>query len=146
MRFLALLAALVGCSQIPPYCKDRADDVDCDGIPDANDRCADSPLESPTDRLGCTENQAAGCSVSLVRPDDRENVKGEVAFRWTGDCDTYLLQFAEDPAFPAAATRTAIRTEAREVMATGSERYWRVVGGRTGSSAGFSTPARRIKW
>ena len=148
MRSLVLLfCILAACRDAPPaYCRDRQDDADCDGVPDAQDRCAESPYDTFTDRLGCTENQAAGCAVSAIRPGDGDRADAEQFFRWSGDCDVYLLQMADDPDFPSGVTRTVVRTEGREVAATGTERYWRIVGAMNGGSAGYSTPARKIKW
>jgi len=83
--------------------------------------------------------------VRPIEPEDGARLKAPARFRWTGDCDVWLLQFSDDPDFPAGATRTVVRTEASEVTAEGTEKYWRVVGGREGSSAGASTPPREVK-
>ncbi len=145
---LALLVLLLsGCaSDVPDWCAGRADDGDCDGVPDIADQCPASPVGELTNRQGCTEAEAAGCSVRLLSPDDRERAHGATLFRWEGDCDVYLLQFAEDPAFPAGATRTALRTTATEAAVEASEPYWRVVGGLHGVSTGAATPPREVRW
>jgi len=144
--FILLSFFLMGCGDsLPEYCEARADDPDCDGVPDAWDQCPNSPIGDPTDRLGCSEGQAARCSVRPVEPDDNARLEAPARFRWTGDCDVWLLQFSDDPEFPAGATRTALHTEASEVTASGTEEYWRVVGGRDGSSAGATTPPRKVK-
>ena len=68
-------------------------------------------------------------------------------FRWSGSCEVWLLQFSEDPSFPAGATRTVVRTTDKQVEAEGSEGYWRVVGGNHGVSAGATSPPRQIgRW
>ena len=140
------LITLLGCQEeVPEFCLERADDIDCDGVPDDQDRCPASPMGDPTDRSGCTEGQAAGCSVTAVEPADNERLESPARFRWAGDCDVYLLQFSDDPSFPVAATRTGVRTTAIEVVAPGSEQYWRVVGGLQGSSAGALTPPREVR-
>ena len=138
-----LLAACANGGQ-PKYCEGRADDPDCDGVPDALDRCAGTAFAVRTDPLGCAENQSANCSVALVTPEPGARAEG--AFRWTGDCDVYLLQFSDDEAFPAARTRTGARTIGLAVSATGTEKYWRVLGGQSGNSAGYATPPRDLKW
>lgn len=145
---MLLLVALLACrpSAEPAWCVDRADDADCDGVPDATDQCPATDPEVLTDRLGCSERQTAGCIVTPVSPADGERPGEPARFRWSGDCHRYLLQFSDDPAFPAAGTRTAVRTEAQEVVATGEERYWRVVGGMDGRSTGFATDPREIRW
>jgi len=147
MSLLIAILLLPGCQkeEIPEWCVDRADDADCDGTPDAWDRCAESPLGDPTDRMGCSEGQAARCAVSPVEPEDNEKLDTPTTFRWAGDCDVYLLQFSDDPAFPAGLTRTAVKTAGKEVTAEGTEAYWRVVGGLYGASAGAQTPPREIK-
>ncbi len=137
---------LLACSPDPPeYCVDRADDADCDGVPDAWDQCNNTAWGDPADRVGCSEGQAAGCSVRLVEPDDGARLEAPARFRWSGDCEVYLLQFSDDPEFPAGATRTAVRTDVQEVTASGTESYWRVVGGMSGSSSGAHTPVREVK-
>lgn len=141
---LPLLLLACGKGGPPDWCEGRADDPDCDGVATELDRCPDTELGAFTDRVGCSENQAAACSVSLSTPEDGAKATG--AFRWSGTCDVYLLQFSEDPDFPPARTRTAARTTGQAVSATGTEKYWRVQGGRTGNSSGFSTPARTVKW
>jgi hypothetical protein len=137
---------LAACSRGPAFCAERADDADCDGVPDAADRCPESEEGAWKDRLGCTEAQAAGCSTALLSPEDRDRVTGPALFRWEGDCEHYLLQLSDDPAFPAAATRTAVRTAATEATASGNERYWRVTGGLRGSSSGAASEARELRW
>jgi len=144
--FILLSLFLTGCGDsIPEYCEARADDPDCDGVPDAWDQCPNTLIGDATNRLGCSEGQAARCSVRPVEPEDRARLKAPARFRWTGDCDVWMLQLSDDPDFPAGATRTAIRTSASEVLITGEEKYWRVVGGREGSSAAASTPPREVK-
>ncbi|MCB9793754.1 MAG: hypothetical protein H6741_13630 [Alphaproteobacteria bacterium] len=141
---LPLLTLLAACSGDP--CKDREDDLDCDGVPDALDRCAETPEGVRSDRLGCSETQAAGCAVLLAGPEDGARVEGPVSLRWSGSCEVYLVQLSDDPSFPAGATRTAARTEASEALVSGEERYWRVVGGLRGRSSGAESEARRIRW
>ncbi len=144
---ILLICGEAGCgNRQPDWCRDRADDADCDGVPDSSDRCVETPDGASTDRVGCSQNQAAGCAVEAIEPKTREKLEGDARFRWSGDCDVYLLQLSDDPAFPAGATRTALRTEASEVSASGDETWWRVVGGLDGASAGYSTPAREIRW
>jgi hypothetical protein len=143
MTLLSILL-LSACHGEPAWCRDRADDADCDGVPDAQDRCAETEAASLTDRVGCSENQAAGCTVALASPED--GASEVTAFRWTGTCDVYLLQFSDDPAFPPGSTRTAARSTALAVSASGTEKYWRVQGGRTGSSSGYSTAPRELGW
>ncbi|MCB9792483.1 MAG: hypothetical protein H6741_07110 [Alphaproteobacteria bacterium] len=144
MRILLPLLLLSACSGDP--CASREDDRDCDGVPDALDRCESTPQGALSDRQGCSEAQAAGCAVLLQGPDDGARVKGEATVRWSGDCEVYLVQLSDDEAFPAGATRTAARTTAFEARVRGEERYWRVVGGLEGRSAGAATPPRRIRW
>lgn len=145
--FILLSILLTGCADnsLPEYCEGRSDDPDCDGVPDEWDQCPNSAIGDPTDRLGCSEGQAARCSVQLIEPEDNKRLDSPARFRWSGDCDVYLLQFSDDPDFPAGATRTALRTAASEVVVEGTEQYWRVVGGRDGSSAGATTPVREVK-
>jgi hypothetical protein len=146
MSLLIALLLLPACKEeLPEWCLSRADDADCDGSPDAWDRCPESPFGDSTDRLGCTEGQAARCSISPVEPDNKAKLDSPATFRWAGDCDVYLLQFSDDPAFPPGGTRTALKTTGKEVSADGTEAYWRVVGGLTGSSSGAQTPPREIK-
>lgn len=142
-----VLFLIVGCGDgVPRWCDERADDADCDGVPDAADRCADSVLEAPVDRRGCTEAQAAGCTVVAAFPDDGAMVSGKPLFAWAGDCDVYRLELSDDPTFPPAATRTAARTGALEITTSGTERFWRVVGARTGGTSGAATEPREIAW
>lgn len=147
MPVLLLIAALAGCGA-KTLCEDRADDADCDGVPDASDRCGAS-VQGPVDRVGCADNERAGCVVLAEEPADGARVKGEAQARWSGTCDVYLLQVSDDPDFPAGATRTVARTSAESATLTPSaaeERYWRVQGGVRGESASFSTPPRAIRW
>lgn len=139
---MLVLLALIACSGSDGKC--RGDDVDCDGVPDLADHCPDSDPKALHDAAGCTEAQAAGCTVELLAPADRASVVGQTRFAWNGTCEEYLLQFSNDPAFPAGASRTAARTEGTEVIAGGRERYWRVVGGLHGSSNGFAAGPRAI--
>jgi hypothetical protein len=111
---------------------------------DLDDHCPSS-LYAPTDAVGCTEDQAAGCTVAIVQPEPGFVTEGETLFTWTGTCDVYLIQFAYDPSFPPGLTRS-VRTTVTEVALPGDERYWRVVGGKTGGSTGVATPAREINW
>ncbi len=143
---LLLLALGLGCSgDTAAWCADRGDDADCDGVPDAADRCPNSAADQPTDRLGCDASQAAGCSVRALSPADGAELTGEALFRWETDCDVALLQFSDDPDFPAGATTTAARTAATEVAVTPAGSYWRVQAGLSGSSAGAITPPRSLK-
>lgn len=139
MPILPLLLLACRSDSGPAYCVDRVDDADCDGVPDGLDLCAATPAGVLTDRVGCSENQASGCMVTLVSPKDREKRQGDQTFRWSGDCDVYLLQVSDDPAFPAGRTRTLVRTSAQEVTATADARYWRVVGADDGYSVGWTT-------
>ncbi len=142
-----MLLAACGGEVSPEYCQGRADDPDCDGVPEDWDRCPETALGEATDRLGCSERQVAGCSVALLEPDDGARLSAPARFRWNGDCDIWLLQFSDDPSFPAGATRTAARTEAHQVDASGSETYWRVLGGMSGTSSGVASESRAIiRW
>lgn len=138
---MLVLLALLACSG-GGTC--RGDDADCDGVPDLADHCPGSDPNALHDPAGCTEDQSAGCKVELLAPADRAAVVGETRFAWNGTCEEYLLQFSNDPAFPAGASRTDVRTEATEVVAGGRERYWRVVGGLHGSSTGFTAGPREL--
>lgn len=142
---IPILLAACGGETTPEYCLDRADDPDCDGVPEVWDRCPGTAVGDPADRLGCSEGQVAGCSVRLVEPDDGARLTAPARFRWSGDCDVWLLQFSDDPDFPAGATRTAVRTDASQADASGDEKYWRVVGGVDGVSAGAYSPHREVK-
>jgi hypothetical protein len=135
---MALVLWLLACS---PARDCSAGDEDCDGVPDEADRCAHSNGE-PTDAGGCTDDQMAGCAVVADSPPDRSSVRGP--FAWHGTCDVYLLQFSDDATFPAGRTRTAARTTETTWTASSTERFWRVVGGRTGSSRGFTTEPREL--
>ena len=135
-----------GCSTGPAYCRARADDADCDGVPDAVDRCVDTPFGVAKDRLGCSDAQAAGCTVQATFPADGATVAGSPLFAWTGTCDVYLLEFSDDSTFPAGGTRTALRTTSTDVVSDGTERFWRVVGGLTGSSRQATTTPRALSW
>ena len=157
-----LLALLIACGQKQPeWCTERNEtaaqaendgvagysyDTDCDGVPDALDRCEDSPLGDPTDRLGCTSGQASSCWVLSETPEDGEKSSEALAFTWSGDCDVYQLQFSDDPEFHPARTRVEARTSGREVHAKADETYWRVVGGLDGESSEATSPPRSIKW
>lgn len=143
---LWLLALSLACSGGDlDWCADRSDDADCDGVPDASDLCPSSATNQPTDRLGCSPTQAAGCSVRALAPADGDAGEGQVLFRWESDCDVALLQFSDDPDFPAGATTTAVRTEATEVAAEPQGAYWRVQAGLAGSSTGAVTPPRSLQ-
>ena len=143
---LWLLALGLSCSGgDPDWCADRVDDADCDGVPDAADRCPNTAADRPADRLGCSSTQAAGCSVRALAPADGQAGEGEALFRWETDCDVALLQFSDDPSFPAGATTTALRTTATEVAFTPTGAWWRIEAGVTGSSAGAVTPARAVR-
>lgn len=147
MPVFLLIAALVGCGAKSP-CEDRVDDVDCDGVPDAADVCGATVL-GPVDRLGCADNERAGCVVLAETPADGERVKDKALARWSGTCDVYLLQVSDDPDFPPGATRTVARTSGVSATLTPGakeERYWRVQGGVRGETASFSTPPRTIRW
>jgi hypothetical protein len=128
------------------HCVERADDYDCDGVPDAADFCPGTAQDVLTDRVGCSENQSAGCDVQALAPDDGARVTGPAAFRWLGDCEVYLLQFSDDPDFPPGATRTAARTTGQEHAVTADEMWWRVVGGNHGKSTGAHTEGRELRW
>ncbi len=141
---IALFYLLACGDPVPAFCRERADDADCDGVPDAADLCPNSGLGALHDAVGCTDAQAAGCSVELLTPEDGVTIQGETRFAWLGTCDAYSLQFADDPAFPPGATRTAVNTAATEVISSGRERYWRVVGGQHGASMGFAAPPRLL--
>lgn len=130
----------------PEFCEARTGDADCDGVPEDRDQCPDSVMGELTDPVGCTATQSAGCQVRAIYPLEREVVRGSTLFSWDGDCDVYLLQFADDDRFPPAATRTAVRTTGTEATTAGDERFWRVVGGLVGGSAGAATPAREVEW
>jgi hypothetical protein len=86
-----------------------------------------------------------GPGSRLLGAPRRARLEAPARFRWSGDCEVYLLQFSDDPEFPAGATRTAVRTDVQEVTASGTESYWRVVGGMSGSSSGAHTPVREVK-
>lgn len=140
------LAALTACSGgDPDFCAGRSDDADCDGVPDGADRCPNSATSQDTDRLGCTPSQAAGCSVRALAPEDGAAHQDTVLFRWETDCDVTLLQFSDDPEFPAGTTTTAVRTDATEVAAAPAGTWWRLEAGLLGASAGAVTPARSLK-
>jgi hypothetical protein len=143
---MALLLWLLACAPE----RTCAGDEDCDGVPDVADRCAGSNFEraiaEPTDAAGCTDDQMARCVAELDRPPSAASARGPTTFGWHGTCDVYLLQFSDDAAFPVARTRTEIRTAREEWTTTSTARWWRVVGGRTGSSRGFTTEPREIRW
>jgi hypothetical protein len=144
---MALFAlVLISCTRGQEPCADRVDDDDCDGVPDAQDLCADSEAGSVKDGAGCSEAQTAGCKVALLAPEPHAVVQGEVLFRWEGDCDVYLLELANDERFPPATTRTVARTEGLEAAARGDERFFRVVGGRSGVSSGAVSEIRELEW
>jgi hypothetical protein len=144
---MALLLWLLACG---PARTCPAGDQDCDGVPDEADLCAgsneDQAIAEPTDAAGCTDDQIARCTVALDSPGPDASAAGSTAFAWHGTCDVYLLQFSDDATFPAGRTRTEIRTTKQTWVATGTERWWRVVGGRMGSSHGFTTEPREIRW
>ncbi|MEY3212639.1 MAG: hypothetical protein RIT28_3120 [Pseudomonadota bacterium] len=147
MPVLLLIAALAGCGA-KSHCEDRADDGDCDGVPDAADLCGATVL-GPVDRQGCADNERAGCVVLAETPEDGDRVKDAALARWSGTCDVYLLQVSDDPDFPPGATRTVARTTGVSATLTPSaaeEGYWRVQGGVRGETASFSTPPRKIRW
>ncbi len=141
-----LLGLWAGCSTDPANCRGRADDADCDGVPDAVDRCPDTPVGVTKDRDGCSDAQAVGCTVQATFPGDGATVAGSPLFAWTGTCDVYLLQFSDDVTFPAGGTRTALRTTSTDVVSDGTERFWRVVGGLSGSSRQASSAPRGLSW
>ena len=144
---MALLLWLLACAPAGRTCP--AGDEDCDGVPDEADRCAgsnqDQTIAEPTDAAGCTDDQMARCTVALDAPPAHGTKAGSATFAWHGTCDVYLLQFSDDATFPAGRTRTEIRTAEQAWAATSSERWWRVVGGRTGSSHGFTTEPRELR-
>jgi len=140
-----ILALWFSCAPAQPeWCEGRQGDPDCDGVVEASDLCPDTEIGVLTDRVGCSERQTAGCAVVLASPADK--TRAPEVFRWTGDCDAYLLQFSNDPTFPPGATRTAVNTPDQAVSATGTERWWRVVGGVRGGSTGFATDPREVNW
>lgn len=148
---LVWLALMSGCAPgLPEFCADRDDDGDCDGVPDLYDQCPGTDFETLTDARGCSASERAGCSATLKTPVEREKLDPtrQVVFRWSGDCDLYLVQLSTTPAFLPGDTFTAARvvelqaqTDVRDDMP-----YWRVVGGLEGREAGYSTPAREIRW
>ncbi len=138
MLLLALAAACSGGGELD--CAQRADDADCDGVPDAADRCPNTAADQLTDRLGCSGTQAAGCSARLVAPEDGARPEGAALFRWESDCDISLLQFSDDPSFPAGATTTAARTHGIEAVVEAAGAYWRVQAGLHGSTAPAPPP------
>jgi hypothetical protein len=140
---MALLLWILACAPATRQCP--AGDEDCDGVPNEADRCAQSSPE-PTDAAGCTDDQMAGCTVSAAGPPDQATAQGAMTFTWTGTCDVYLLQFSDDVTFPAGRTRTEARTTDTAWTTTSAEPFWRVVGGRTGSSRGFTTEPRTVWW
>jgi hypothetical protein len=148
--FVVAFAAACGApvEGLPDYCADRADDVDCDGVPDSRDQCPGTEIGALKDARGCTENQRAGCGVLLKTPLEDEKLDRDlsVAFRWSGDCDVYLVQVSNDPEVAPAATRTVARVPELQATADVEEAYWRVVGAREDKSAGYATPARRLSW
>jgi hypothetical protein len=147
MPVLLLIAALIGCGA-KTLCDDRADDGDCDGVPDATDLCG-ATVQGLVDRRGCADNERAGCVVLAEEPTDGARAKDEAQARWSGTCDMYLLQVSDDPDFPPGATRTVARTSGEAATLTPSaaeEGYWRVQGGVRGETASFSTPPRKIRW
>ena len=145
---MALLLWLLACAPPGRTCPDG--DEDCDGVPDDADRCAGSNEETavaePTDAAGCTDDQMARCTVALDQPLHGTRAIGDTTFSWHGTCDVYLLQFSDEPTFLAGRTRTEIRTAEHAWTTTDAGRWWRVVGGRTGSSHGFTTDPREIRW
>jgi hypothetical protein len=144
---LALLwIGLISCSiGDPNWCADRDDDADCDGVPDAMDQCANSAADQPTDRSGCTATQAEGCGVRALAPLDGEKRLDDMVFRWETDCDVTLLQFSDDPDFPAGATTTIAKTTATEIAAQPAGEWWRLQSGLNGSSGGAVTPPRSLQ-
>lgn len=141
---MTLLLLLACTPEVPDWCRGREGDADCDGVTEAYDLCPETEIGAFTDRVGCSERQTAGCAVVPVSPAD--DAKAPTSFRWSGDCDAYLLQFSDDPSFPPGATRTAVNTPDQAAVATGTERWWRVVGGRRGGSTGYATDPRRVNW
>ena len=143
---MALLLWLLACA---PARTCPVGDEDCDGVPDEADRCAgsneDEAIAEPTDAAGCTDDQMARCTVALDAPRPNARVRGSTTFEWHGTCDVYLLQFSDDETFPAGHTRTAIRTTEETWVGARTERWWRVVGGRTGGSRGFTTEPWEIR-
>lgn len=139
-----VLLLLWACETVPDWCTGRGDDADCDGTPDMQDRCDGTTLGSLVDRRGCSEEQAAGCSVHIQLPEDRAQLSKPSVFRWEGSCEHYLLQFSDDPDFTPLNSQTLYRGVATEVHVTPTARWWRVVGGNQGASSGFSTPPRRL--
>lgn len=146
MSIVLFLALACARQTAPAWCVDRSGDADCDGIADARDRCPETTSGALTDAVGCSDNQAAGCTVTLESPEDNDKLKGTGTFSWRGSCDVYLLQFSDDPGFAAGATRTADRTTATSLETTQTEEHWRVVGGLEGSARAFSTQPRRVRW
>lgn len=150
MRWLStsVLLFFVGCGSAgSDWCEERTDDGDCDGVPDDWDQCSETPADALTDSRGCSATQTAGCTVQALSPEEGAVLESPARFRWSGSCEVWLLQFSEDPSFPAGATRTVVRTTDKQVEAEGSEGYWRVVGGNHGVSAGATSPPRQIgRW
>lgn len=142
---LTLLWILAACNP-GVDCAARADDADCDGVPDDADRCEATEPGSWSDRQGCSEAQTAGCVVLAEEPADGARLKGPVTFAWSDTCELVLLQLSDDPDFPPSGTRTALRSEAELAVVEGTERYWRLVGGMRGRSGSFATEPRRIHW
>lgn len=142
---MLLFLLLTACSR-GVDCADRADDADCDGVPDDADRCSATPASKLVDRQGCSENEAAGCVILPELPADGARVKGAATITWSGTCELTLVQLSDDPSFPPARTRTVARTRAEQAQVEGTEAYWRLVGGLSGHSAGYSTEPRRIRW
>jgi len=139
---MLLLAGLLGCTSEP--CKERTGDEDCDGVPDATDRCLETSSGALTDRQGCSGEQAAGCSLELLFPED--GARDPERFGWAGDCEVYVLQASDYPDFPPGATRSVWRGSVQEVhLAPPAEGYWRVVGGMTGRGADFATAPRSVR-
>lgn len=145
VHILAILLPL-SCGAPPPVetvvagCPDRVDDADCDGRPDDLDLCPDS-APGPTDASGCSDNQAAGCAVDGLNVALAGSGGPERTFTWEGDCDQWMLQFSPDADFLAGRTTTALRTTVHQAEAVPTGAWWRVVGGKDGSSrVASSTP------
>lgn len=139
---MLVLVALMGCGSEP--CSDRSGDSDCDGVPDADDRCPETDALALTDRVGCSGAQAAGCTVTLSFPEDRAREADR--FGWRGTCDVYVLQVSAHEDFPAGATRTLWRGAAQEVALDAFEEpWWRVVGGMEGYASEAATPPWRLR-
>lgn len=138
-----LLLVLLSCGDAsspmaPDPCPGRADDADCDGVPDGRDLCPASPTGF-TDAAGCAEAQEAGCRVGELRL----SPLGEGRWRllWEGDCAAWVVQSSPDAAFLPGRSRMITRTSLGMAEVALPPGWVRVLGGQEGNArAAASAP------